>query len=310
MKKIAFFTAVFSALTLTACDDLKKESGNFSLDITDGPVDEASEIVISFTGVELEGPDLENPEDEPTTIMFDMAKNINLLEYQGTDSTPLLEDISLAQGEYESIRLLIDSDASYILINGAQQPLSLAVGSEDDLQINKTFNSGGGLQNNFTIDFDLRKSITLVDETNYQLTPSLRLVENSEVGSLEGTVEEDFVLDNNCDNGSNNDTGNAVYIFEGSDAAVQDIFGTSSQNPITTAKVTYNDTDEEYEFVVGFLEAGSYTVAFTCDARRDTPNIDEVEESIMEFSNGVNVTIGATDNNEVHITEETTSDSI
>ncbi len=309
MKKLALFTAVFSAITLTACDDLKKESGNFSLDITDGPVDDATEIVISFTGVELEGPDLEGTDDEPTIITFDTPKNINLLEYQGLDSTPLVEDFSLAQGEYESIRLLVDASASYIVVNGVQDTLDIPVGDDDNLQINKTFNSGGGFLNNFTIDFDLRKSITLVGDTDYKLTPNLRLVENSEIGSLEGTVEEDFVLDNNCDNGSNNDIGNAVYLFEGSDATVQDIHGSSSQNPIATAKVTYNAADEEYEFILGFIEAGSYTIAFTCDARQDTPGNDDIEAGLMEISEGINVTISATDNNEVHITEEAMTDS-
>ncbi len=67
----------------------------------------------------------------------------------------------------------------------------------------------------------------------------------------------------------------AVYIYAGSNVTPDDI-DTTLPDPITTAMVKLDSTSGDYEYKAAFLEAGSYTVAFTCDAVQDDPGSDDV----------------------------------
>ena len=68
-------------------------------------------------------------------------------------------------------------------------------------------------------------------------------------GSLVGSIDASLTTGTNCSDG-NTETGNAVYVFEGFDAAVNDIDGTSS-DPITTALMSLNTLTGMYDYEVG-----------------------------------------------------------
>ncbi|WP_231871779.1 hypothetical protein, partial [Oleiphilus sp. HI0079] len=81
---------------------------------------------------------------------------------------------------------------------------------------------------------------------------------------------------------------NAVYLFTGEDATIQDLQGNAG-DPLASATVTYNNDTSNYEFELGFIPAGPYTAAFTCDASIDIN--DDNEFASMIFSNSYNVSI-------------------
>lgn len=290
-------SALATVIALSACggggggSSSSNSSGELSLGITDGPVENASEVVVSFTSVELHGA-------EHKLIEFDEAKTLNLLALQGEDRSLLLDGESLASGDYQWIRLGVNEVDSYIVIDGVgdgdgQFPLEIPSSAQTGLKLNRGFTIGVGSTNDFTIDFDLRKSVHQEGTGGYKLRPTLRLVNNLEVNTVNGTVAEALVNNVNCSNGDNNDTGNAVYLFSGNDALIQDIQGNDA-DPMASAKVAYNPKTKLYEFTIGYVPVGDYTVAFTCDASLDINTEDNTADNskgndIVSFSTGVNV---------------------
>ena len=278
MKQVLQSLVAVSSLALVACGSSSSSdssgTGTFSLGLTDGPVESASEVVVSFTSVQVQG-------EESKVIELDPAMSINLLDYQGDSRTMLLEGETFEAGEYQWIRLGVDETASYIEIDGLQYPLEIPSGAQTGLKLNRGFTIGAGSTTDFTIDFDLRKSVHQEGTGDYKLRPTLRIVDNLEVNTVRGTVADSLVEDVACNNGDNDDTGNAVYLFSGSDAAIQDLRGNAT-DPLTSATVTYNMDTSAYEFEIGYVPLGEYVIAFTCDATLDIYNEDNTD--VMAFS--------------------------
>lgn len=278
MKQVLQSLVAVSSLALVACGSSSSSdssgTGTFSLGLTDGPVESASEVVVTFTSIQVQG-------EESKVIELDPAMSINLLDYQGESRTMLFEGETFEAGEYQWIRLGVDEAASYIEIEGLQYPLEIPSGSQTGLKLNRGFTIGAGSVTDFTIDFDLRKSVHQEGTGDYKLRPTLRLVDNLEVNTVRGTVADSLVEDVACNNGDNNDTGNAVYLFSGSDATIQDLQDNAT-DPLTSATVTYNMDTSAYEFEIGYVPLGEYVIAFTCDATLDIYNEDNTD--VMAFS--------------------------
>lgn len=281
------------AAVLSACggSGSDNKTGELSLGITDGPVENASAVVVAFSSVELHGA-------ENRVIEFDNPQIINLLDYQGEDRVLLLDKETLAAGAYQWIRLEVDETASYIEVDGMQYGLEIPSGDESGLKMNRGITIGAGSSSDFTIDFDLRKSVTQEGTGDYKLRPTLRLVDNLEVNTINGTVAESLITNGNCNNGDNNDIGNAVYLFEGADATAQDL-QSNEGDPMVSATVNYNDQSEQYEFVLGYVPLGEYTAAFTCDASLDVN--DEDNSDVVSFTDGLNVTVAASGESSISI---------
>ncbi len=264
--------------------------GSLTLGLTDAPVDEAEAVVVVFNSIELQGP-------ERRTITFDEAKVINLLDYQNGEQVLLLDDETLPAGEYQWIRLGVDEESSYIQIAGMQYPLDIPSAAQSGLKLNRGFTLAAAGVSNFTIDFDLRKSVHQQGTGDYKLRPTLRIVDNLEVGSISGVVAEGLVTAEACNNGDNNDMGNSVYLFAGTDTAAQDVQGNET-DPVASANVTYNQQTLAWEFTLAFVEAGDYSLAFTCDALLDDPLLDNSpdnvgDNAVVQFSSSANVTVVA-----------------
>ncbi len=285
--KYPFLAAAALPLFLVGCGD-SGDSGSMTLSLTDGPVDTANKVVVRFDSVTLKP-----AEGEAIKFDFEEAKDIDLLTLTGTASTPLLDNVNLDPGKYEWIRLGVQAEKdnvmdSYIeLADGSQKELYVPSGSNSGLKLNKGFTVQTGGAVSYTIDFDLRKSIT---ESNgdYKLRPTLRIVDNTEVGSISGTVDA-TVISTECGGGYAADTATnhgAVYVFTGADVTPVDLQGTSS-DPVTTAFVKYSESSYSYE--AGFLEAGDYTLAYTCS------NADDIADSAqtLTFAGTTNVTVTA-----------------
>lgn len=263
-------------------------NGSLSLGITDGPVENATAVVVSFTSVELQGP-------EKKLIAFDEAKTLNLLEYQGEDRLLLLDNEQLVSGDYQWIRLGVNEADSYIEIDGIRYALEIPSSAQTGLKMNRGFTLGAGSITDFTIEFDLRKSVHQEGTGDYKLRPTLRLVDNLEVNTITGTVADSLITAVECNNGDNDDIGNVVYLYVGSDVEPQDIQGNEG-DPLTSATVTYNNTAQLYEFTIGYVPTGDYTLAFTCDASNDVNTEDNslansAGNAEVSFSSSVNVTV-------------------
>lgn len=243
-------------------------TGSFSLNITDGPVDAAAKVVVEFTGVSIKPAD-----GEAVEFLFDEAKQIDLLQLQGSASDSLLTNEVVTAGNYEWIRLHVNAEQdgvmdSYMeMLDGSVVELRIPSGAETGLKLVSGFTISAGGSADFTIDFDLRKSITQPNGMSSAfLRPALRIVDNMTVGSIVGTVAPDLVseacADPTVDDGS-------VYVYAGADVTPSDIQGAES-DPLVTALLKMSESGA-YTYEVGFLPEGDYTLAYTCGASGDDP---------------------------------------
>jgi hypothetical protein len=278
--------AVFTAL-LVGCgggESGSSSTGRLSLGVTDAPVDDATAVVVKFTSIELK------PESgEAFTISLDPAPSIDLLALAGGSSRELLSERDVPAGRYTWVRLLIDAQqdtpVSYIdLEDGRRFPLRVPSGSESGLKLIRGFTVAAGSVSNFTIDFDLRKSVIAPpgQSPNYILKPVLRIVDNLRVGALAGTVDAAWVPAGCTPQ---------VYLFTGANVAPDDLDSAADPDvdPFISVPADLDIASGEWRFRIAFLEAGDYTAAFTCDAALDTPEGEEV----LVFQGARNVTVAA-----------------
>lgn len=71
-------------------------SGTFSLSLTDGPVDDATKVIVELTGVFIKPAN-----GDPIVFEFNDARRIDLLELQGSASESLVTGESIPAGVYE-----------------------------------------------------------------------------------------------------------------------------------------------------------------------------------------------------------------
>ena len=144
------------------------------------------------------------------------------------------------------------------------------------------------------IDFDLRKSVVL-SAGKYKLRPTLRMINLDNTNNVTGSINPSLLTADNCSD-TNPVTGNSVYLFEGTDVDADDI-DNKNPEPITSASVELNSSTGLYEYIIGFVPSGDYTLAFTCQADLDDPGSND---NIM-FTLSENITVTAiktTDNDD------------
>ena len=287
-----------SGSEVTQAEDTEAFFSNFTLNISDAPVDNASEVVVFFSTVELRG--------NGDAITIDVTdsngdpREIDLLTLQGNAFASLIEDFELPAGEYTQIRIPV-SEASYVVMDDGTWPLSVPSG---EVKLDG-FTALAGEEQTFTVEFDLRKS--LVDPQGQDevfLKPrGIRLVDNSEAGGIEGRVGESLLTQAACSVKSDFTYGNAVYVFEGTGldvASLGDDADTSATDtefrPVAIATVNTDASSDQSSYGLGYLEAGDYTLALTCLGHLDEPETDDDNE--FSFLTVKEVTVAA---NEVTI---------
>jgi hypothetical protein len=247
-----------------------------NLSVADAPVDGAEKVVVEFTGVEL------IPESgNPVTITFATPKTIDLLNDSGTASAQLFSQ-PIPAGSYGQIRLMVVADGnpsnSYIILSdGTMHGLQVPSGSETGLKLVSGFMVPSSGVVDYTIDFDLRQAITCPPGQNPAcvLKPVERLVDNTTVGNIQGQVSSTLVP-SGCTPG--------VYLYAGTVTAPEDMNsmaapGDANQPLASKAPIASSQPPYYYQFT--FLEPGTYTVAFTCEAAQDNP---DQPDSAVKFS--------------------------
>ncbi len=243
-------------------------TGTLTLAVSDAPIDAAEQVVVQFHGVEIHP-----AEGETEVVTFDSSRQIDLLSLTRGEFDLLLEDLELAAGTYNWLRLQVDAEEgvrdSYIVINGEEHELRIPSGAQTGLKLNRTFEIVEGENQWFTIDFNLRQSVHSPsgNDPEYVLRPTLRVVSNADAGTLSGNIDANLITESCAP---------AVYVYEGSVVA-DDVDGLDP-DPLTSAQV---ELDGVYAYVVPFLPSGDYTVAFTCNADVDEP---ETDDEGVEFS--------------------------
>jgi hypothetical protein len=295
LKRMASIAALVAAGCGGSSGGGGDSTGTLSLRITDGAVDTADHVFIQFRGLEIQGAGqlttlfyCQDPMDATQTVVSQTActtpaapKQLDLLMLSGGQADFLLNGFTLPAGHYEWVRLLVDTAGtldSYIVVQGVNNELTIPSGMQTGLKLNRGFDVPAGGSADFTIDFDLRKSVVL-SAVGYMLRPTLRMVNNVMTGSISGTVATALVP-GGCTP--------AVYVFAGAGVTPDDIDGIAP-DPVTVASA--KPDNGVYTYRAAFLEAGSYTLAYTCDAAADDTMVDDA----LAFGSPVTVavTVGA-----------------
>lgn len=336
-KMFLHAVAATGVLSLLACNGASNNAtGTFNLAIADTPVDSATSVLITFTGIEIKpgghgdarhehmsgldddsmgnddntpapggattpapgnstgsnakamGDDQGSGEDsKPLEFDFASPVTIDLLKQQGGSSASLLDGVKLPAGHYAWLRLkLAQTDCCTIkLSDGSVHPLVVSSGDETGLKLVRGFTVAANGTVNFTIDFDLRRSINL-DNGVYRLRPVLRLMDDLDVGRIEGQVQNTLTIggiaisDPSC--------GPAAYIYAGASVKPVDIDPGAAVQPVITATMSLDDDSGGYRFKAGFLAPGDYTVAVVCAGKDDPTKLDN-----LSFSAAKNATVTA-----------------
>lgn len=307
-KKLTTLAAVIAASTLLAACGSDSDDSNtamFSLAISDAPVDAADEVWACFHSVELignaQGPQTFTIGEDTNTIEANDAcldangdvipntRGINLFEFTGSESEDLLAGVEVPAGNYGQLRLEM-AEGSYVLVGDTRIPLSVP---SNELKFD-SFTLDAGSNVAYTIEFDLRQAlVNPTGQEGYFLKPrGVRLVDNMEVGHIEGTLAEALLIDNQCTVAPTDTSESvaAVYLYSGTDVALDtmaDFGGSEAAEPYTATAVTF-DGATAYNFEIGFVAAGDYTAAWTCNTS-DDPEVDDT----IDFVSAQNVTVNA-----------------
>jgi hypothetical protein len=284
-------------------------SPSFSLAVSDAPVDALSQVVVCFNQIELKrggGNVVFTVGDESEMIAAnDLCLNANdeviantvgidLKTYTGSDSIALVDGITIEADSYTQMRLII-SEGSYGIDAESGDKISVSVPSNELKLDGFTANVGGVID--FTLEFDLNKAMTNpVGQTGYFLKPrGVRLVDNSEAGHIEGSVAEGLLIDNQCTPLSDASENIAsVYLYGSPDLAIEtlaDNDGSEEHQPLASTSVIFDSEQISYNFEIGFINAGDYTIAVSCDTE-DEPEVDDVVTFIS--AQNVNIVAGST----------------
>jgi hypothetical protein len=255
------------------------ETGRMSVSVTDAPVDDASSVVVQFSGVAFKR---EGEAPEAVQNLSPSPRQLDLLQYQEGRAALLLDGVTLPAGRYEWVRLIVDTqenirDSYIVLTTGEECELRVPSGAESGLKLNRGFTLPAEGSVALTIDFDLRKSIhappgqqgSAAECTQgYLMRPTLRIVDNANVGAIAGTIDSALVTEGCLPK---------VYVFSGGGVTPDDLEeagAASDVDPLVVTNVGVQNGATSYAYRAAFLPSGSYTVAFTCGD--DDPTDDDV----------------------------------
>ncbi|MCY0965209.1 DUF4382 domain-containing protein [Parathalassolituus penaei] len=279
MNKIsALAIAVTTGLGFVACGggggSSSSGSGNASLSmkLTDAPVSNATSLELFVEKLELK--------NGSQTLSYTINKRFDLLQLQGSNSADLFADEEVPAGEYEWMRLYIDTDQSSLTTNdGGVHDITIPSNSNTGLKVNTPFTLPVNSSPTFIIDFDVSKSLTL-SANGYKLRPTLRLIDGDDAGHITGTVASSLL--ESCEVP-------VVYAFSGANTAFAEL--DSDVGPETSALVKLDEATGDYTYTLGFLLNGDYQLYLVCDA--DDPEADDGIEPVAATTATVN---GAVDN--------------
>src|SRR5262245_35905391 len=236
------------------------ETGQLKLSITDAPLDDATNVVVQFHAVAFKR---EGAPPERIETLTPSPRQLDLMQYQQGRTAVLLDNIELPAGRYEWLRLIVDNepnvrDSYVVLTTGAECELIIPSGAESGLKLNRGFTLAAGGSVALTIDFDLRQSIhappgrrgtTPSCTQAYLMRPTLRVVEDANVGAIAGTVDSALVT---------TDCKPKVYIYTGAVTPddVEEMTTGTDVDPLVVVNVPVQLGSAAYPYRAAFLTSG------------------------------------------------------
>ncbi len=239
-------------------------TGTATMNITDAPVDDENVlgVHVAFDAVHYKPAGSEWVVEE-----LNETRVINLLDLQDGNSTLLTSQTELPVGRINQIRFIINPAETFIELAGDINQ-SLSVPSQIEKVVGGFVVPAGG-DINITADFDLRKSLVL-ENKGYKLKPTIKIVDNSQVGEVSGTV-------------ANIDGNTTVIVY----AYANDTFDEAQEtsNDFANAATSSDATDGNY--TLAWLAAGTYDlVVVELDVNGQNPTVLGVVQDVVITEDG------------------------
>jgi hypothetical protein len=217
---------------------------------------------------------------------------LNLLDFQGLESSLVLDSVTLPVGDYQNLRIVIpdNDDGTYVQETGSDTTNELKVPS-GVLKLGG-FTVGATSSQTFVVEFGLRQAMTYnPGPARYILKPTgVRIVRLEDAANISGTVDLSTA---SCLPTDDTTLSHVAYLYAGHDldaSLLGDLFvreadievsegedvGTEFDADVADniiAPVVATSIDENGDYLFSYLNAGDYTVGIACNASADDPTL-------------------------------------
>jgi hypothetical protein len=257
-------------------------TGQLDLALTDGPIEDAQNVNVVFTGVELA-----RANGERVNLDFAQPRTIDVLALRDGRTVDLTNGWTVPAGEYQWMRLKVVTDpvaqdASHIqLVSGMRHNLRIPSGDERGLQLFRPFVVGQGSRTQLVVDFDLRKSITAPPGQSpmYMMRPTLRLLNRLEVGRISASFDLAKMATDQLGAGAAQSSCDAGFYLYADTVSAPDDMDANEPNPVIYWKLPNDGATNPVTITIPFVEAGkAYKLAATCKFGVDRlPDVSEYD---------------------------------
>jgi hypothetical protein len=207
---------------------------------------------------------------------------VDLAQYLGLNQLLVTRDLEASAQSYSSVRLeVLDDDINRSYVQESDDTLKPLNIQGTALNLSGVSLDSG--QGTITITFGLAQAIQPRQGSDDYLlaTDGIRVQDNATSASLTGRVDSalfDTVAP--CDAKEDPENGNRIYLYAASGletGQAGDVFTSASRNdipegtvaPFAVATLTEDALTGRWQYALGFLPAGDYTLAFSCNAGED-----------------------------------------
>jgi hypothetical protein len=209
---------------------------------------------------------------------------IDLLQYRGLNQLTVIDGLELEPGGYSSIAIgILGGDVNRSYVQDRDDILREINVPGDTLSLPGIVPASGAQR--YTAVFSLPQALRYRAATDdYRLTDTgARVVDNGVAASLSGRVDTGlFDSVTPCDEKTDPESGNTIYLYRGTDlsaTALADVHtGDSGPEipdgalaPFAVATLARDVLTGRWQYALGFLPSGEYTLAFACDSADDDP---------------------------------------
>lgn len=266
--------------------------GLLSFLLTDGPVDDADAVVLTFSGIEL----LDRNGQLARSIPINPPQTIDVLGLRGQLTHALVSNVEIETGEFGQVRLLVETApadcqnlsppfASYVKVGDTKFPL--VVPGNSGLTFRGNIQAKDGKASTYVIDFDLRQSISPRGlSACFSLRPALRVLESERAGHISGLVDSELFHADHCTSDVVSGRGAAVYLYTDKGQKQLLDIAPGEGGPLATASVV-PDRDGRLTYEMAYVPPGDYRLAFTCQASIDDPE----SRGSLRFESTIRVTV-------------------
>ncbi len=270
-------------------NDRDNTPATLTLGFSDQDLEQLKQVVIEVDRITLQRSGVEDVVIDRFTIddlgLVDADSfQVDLLDYQGLNQLAVFEDLELARGSYSRLLIsILDGDINLSFVQESDDSLKPIVVAGGQLSLPGPSLSAG--EQLFTVEFGLAQALQYQPgPDDYLLTTNgVRLIDDATAASLSGRVDSDlFDSVAPCDAKTDPETGNRIYLYSSGPAPIADladVFTSSSSTsvpadkraPYAVASMAQDVLTGGWQYSLGYIAAGNYTLAFSCDAADDNP---------------------------------------